>query len=162
MEQTETEETAQFTIKLHDIQSINATIGALIGQSIMLNGGKLSDDLKVYLKTLLADIPEAKVSPPKMTVSTKINIGNSVDTLENFMNDHVKITGNKIGIRCSDLRDRYNQSTGNNVSHVIFSRMMDEYSAGLDINKIQRQNGRYYTGIEWSDGIVKIPERYIK
>jgi len=154
-EKEEYDEYSQYQFNLKDIKSINTTIGSLVGQSFIINGGKLSEDLVQLFTLYLSRQPQVpNTSPTKKKELTRLPIENSVDSLETFMNRYTKLSTNKIGIGCTELREKYNQTTGNNMSHVTFSRMMDEYTKGLDINKIQKATGKYYIGIEWNNTVT--------
>jgi hypothetical protein len=121
-------------INMDDVTSMTALIAGLIGMIKAKSGGIIPTELMGVIK-----------APSQPTVH--IDTDNMHGVMDSFIEGHC-VYGDGKRIKSTDFRNRFNEFSKLNLSHIRFSKLMAAYNGG-NIEKKQRTDGKWYEGIGW-------------
>ncbi len=142
-------------ISIDDIPAMSSLVLGLIGMISGRCGGMLPPEITNALRLggkVPSPQPEEKVvqqvPKPPSPVSVSVSTEGKHDLMDRFISIYCSY-GEGLRIKSTEMRVKFNQCTGLNESHVSFARMMDKYVGESHIEKVNRGDGKWYSGIGW-------------
>lgn len=154
-EQVEQANIMRIDINMDDISTMSALVAGLISMIRVKSGGVIPPELLGVIATPTAQPQQIKTPSPTSTIvnHTKIpQVFIPTDNKHNLMDNFIErycVYGEGQRIKSTDMRNKFNEYTRLNESHVSFSKLMDSYNGAGDIEKKQRADGKWYDGIGW-------------
>lgn len=121
-------------INMDDVTSMTSLIVGLIGMIKTKTGGIIPPELMNVIKA--PSKSEAYIATDDMH-----------GVMDSFIEEHC-VYGNGRRIKSTDFRNKFNEFSKLNLSHVRFSKLMAAYNGG-NIEKKQRSDGKWYECIGW-------------
>lgn len=141
-------------VDINDIQTMTSLVVGFIGIIKTRSGGVVPLEI-INAVGLGGKTPSPQQRPvtvvqqvTKPASPVSVSVEGKHDLMDRFINMYCSY-GEGLRIKSTDMRLKFNQSTGLNESHVTFARMMDKYVGESHIEKVHRGDGKWYSGIGW-------------